>query len=264
LGFAAHLRHVSPRLWFHFKFLRYRHLKGEREIRALRHIVPRGRMAIDVGSSIGLYSRALARLVPRVVAFEANPEVAAFAETVAPQNVEVVNVALSSTTGRALLRIPVNARGHTTEDLATIESKNQLAETKYLTVEVPTKRLDDYRYADCGFIKIDVEGHEEAVLDGAARLIETCRPTLMIELEDYHNPGTVERVTARLLRLSYAGYFMSRRKLLPIAEFHPHRHQNRDAVLALPPRRRRAADYINNFIFVPREALPPALLRGGD
>ena len=29
------------------------------------------------------------------------------------------------------------------------------------------KRLDDFAIANCSFIKIDVEGHEEAVLDGA-------------------------------------------------------------------------------------------------
>ena len=33
------------------------------------------------------------------------------------------------------------------------------------------KRLDDLAIANCSFIKIDVEGHEEAVLDGASALI---------------------------------------------------------------------------------------------
>jgi len=123
MGITAHVRRYSPRLWFLFKFHRYCRLKGEREIRVLRDIVPPGRMAIDVGSSIGLYSRALSRLVPRVVAFEANPAVAAFARMVAPNNVEVINVALSAAAGSPVLRIPVNARGRAVEDLATVEAK---------------------------------------------------------------------------------------------------------------------------------------------
>ena len=260
MGITAHVRRYSPRLWFFFKFHRYCRLKGEREIRVLRDIVPRGRMAIDVGCSIGLYSRALSGLVPRVVAFEANPAVAAFARTVAPGNVEVINVALSADDAGAVLRIPLNARGRAIEDIATIETKNELA-GKVVTVDVVTKRLDDYGYADCGFIKIDVEGHEESVLDGARGLIKTQRPVLMIELHDSHNPGTIARVTTRLRRLGYEGYFLSRRGWLPIAEFRPHEHQNLAAVLAQTPRRRRKMEYICNFVFTPEEAPPPAIAR---
>jgi FkbM family methyltransferase len=254
VGFASHVRRVNPRLWFFFKFLRYKHLRGEPEIRALPSFVPRGRMAIDVGSSLGLYSRALAPLVPKVMAFEANPTIARFASALAPQNVEVVNIALSAAAGRATLRIPLNARGFTTDDLATIEQKQELSGAKYVTIDVPTKPLDDYEFPDCGFIKIDVEGHEEAVLDGATHLVERHRPTLMIELDESFNPGTIARVTARLSRLAYEGYFLSGRRMRPIAEFRVERHQNRAAVLALPPHRRRNAEFIVNFIFVPNEA----------
>lgn len=203
------VRRFAPKLWFFFKFHRYRLFKAEPEFHALRDIVPRGRMAIDVGSSIGLYSHALAALTPKVFAFEANPAVAAFAAAVAPRNVEVINVALSADAAPALLRIPLNARGHTTEELATIAGENDLAGRTFATVNVGTRRLDDYGYSDCGFIKIDVEGHEEAVLEGARRLIERSRPVLMIELFDPHNPGCIERVTARLSQQGYEGYFIS-------------------------------------------------------
>jgi len=40
---------------------------------------------------------------------------------------------------------------------------------------VITKRLGDFGFRDCSFIKLDVEGHEEAVLDGAMHLIENQR-----------------------------------------------------------------------------------------
>jgi FkbM family methyltransferase len=261
LAIAPHIRRCCPRLWFFFKFLRYWYWRGENEIHVLRHVVPPGRLAIDIGSSIGLYSKELARLVPKVVAFEADPDVAALARQVAPRNVEVVNAALSAANASATLRTPVDARGRPISDLATIERPSASAAGRFNTVEVATKRLDACGYRDCGFIKIDVEAHEEAVLDGAARLVETCRPVLMIELDDGLNPGTIGRVTDRLSRLLYDGYFLSRGELWPISEFDLGRHQNMPAFKALPPRRRAKAEYINNFIFMPREMPPPAIVR---
>jgi FkbM family methyltransferase len=261
LGITAHVRRVSPRLWFFFKFLRFKYVTGEPEFLALRDFVPRGqgKMAVDAGSAMGLYSRALASLVPKVVAFEANPAVATFARAVAPRNVEVINVALSSVAKRAMLRIPVNRRGHTIDDLATIERKNDFGAGEYITADVLSKPLDAFDFADCGFIKIDVEGHEEEVLEGAKNLIERSRPVLMIELEERHNPGTLERVTLRLSRLGYAGYFLAHGQWLPIARFRAQRDQDWTTVLKTPPRLRRKAHYVCNFVFVPREAVPPAL-----
>jgi FkbM family methyltransferase len=259
MAIAPHVRRFFPRFWFFCRFLRYWYWRGENEIHMLRHFVPRGRTALDVGSSVGLYSRALARLVPKVIAFEANPEVAALARTVARPNVEVINDALSSSQGRAVLRIPVNRRGRTVNDSATIERNNIPTADSFMTIEVATMRLDDYDFTDCGFIKIDAEAHEEAVLDGAERLLQTCRPVLMIELDERVNPGAIDRVTTRLQQ-AYNGYFLSYGKLWPVSEFRQTLHQNIDAHMALPPRKRKKAEYINNFIFIPREMRPPAIV----
>jgi FkbM family methyltransferase len=262
MGFATHVRRHCPRLWFHFKFLRYKYLRGEREIRLLARLVPKDRIAIDIGSSIGLYSRELARHVPKVVAFEANAAVADFARLVAAPNVEIVNVALSANDARAELRIPINAKGDAINDLATVEARNNSHPGEALTIEIATKRLDDYDFPDCGFIKIDVEGHEEAVLDGAMRLIKKQRPILMIELVDAHNSGTIKRVVDRCSRLSYAAYFLSREgRLRPFAEFDEALHQNMKLAEGLSSRRRRKLEYINNFIFVPNEDVS-RLIRG--
>ena len=102
--------------------------------------MPPGRLAIDIGSSIGLYSKELARLVPKVVAFEADPDVAALARQVAPRNVEVVNAALSATNASATLcTVPVDARGRPVSDLATIERPSASAAGRFNTVEVATE-----------------------------------------------------------------------------------------------------------------------------
>ena len=38
-----------------------------------------------------------------------------------------------------------------------------------------------------GFIKIDVEGHELKVIDGAKETIEKHKPNLLIEIEEQHS-----------------------------------------------------------------------------
>lgn len=264
MGITSHVRRVSPRLWFFFKFLRFKSLRAEPEFLALRDFVPwrDGRMAIDVGSALGVYSKALAGLVPKVVAFEANPSVAALAKAVAPRNVEVINVAVSSDARRTTLRIPVNRRGHPINDLASIELKNDLSDGEFITIDVLSERLDAFGFTDCGFIKIDVEGHEEQVLEGAKTLIEASRPVMMIELEERHNPGIVGRVTERLTALRYTGWFLSDAKWRPIAEFSAPRDQDWGAVLKAPARLRRKAHYVGNFVFVPVEAIPSAMRTG--
>ena len=48
------------------------------------------------------------------------------------------------------------------------------------TVEVRT--LDSFNFKDIGFIKVDVEGYERFVLEGAQALIKRDRPTIQLEI----------------------------------------------------------------------------------
>ena len=59
--------------------------------------------------------------------------------------------------------------------------------------------------------KIDVEGHEEDVLLGAQSLIARDRPSLMVEVEEPHNPGSIERVTRFFQSRGYCGFFFDMR-----------------------------------------------------
>jgi len=252
MNFDDALKHYLPRVWFRFKFLKYKYTKrGEPELRLISHLIEPGSMALDIGASIGIYAAEMARYADKVIAFEANPVVAAFARSVARRNVEVINAALSSRMGRSTLRVPLNSRGRAITELASIESK-QPSEASTVTVEVETRRLDEFPVSNCSFIKIDVEGHEEAVLDGGSMLIAAQRPVLMIELVETFNPGVVARVAERHAALSY-DVFCSNAGLKPIAEFDATRDQNE----ALLPTR----EYVANFFFIPREKTDRLLAR---
>jgi FkbM family methyltransferase len=242
MNFDDALKRYLPRVWFRFKFIKYKYLgRGEPELRLLRHLVPAGTTAIDVGASIGIFSAELAQYAAKVLAFEANPEVAKFTRAVAARNVEVINLALSSHAGRATLQMPKNRKGHGVTELASIDRGSSVS-AEAITIDVETRRLDDFPIDDCSFIKIDVEGHEEAVIAGAAALIARQRPMLMVELIEAFNPGAIARLNTHFSQLSYDCFFLSGGALKPVAEFEVGRDQGM-----------RGREYIANFIFIPAE-----------
>jgi FkbM family methyltransferase len=107
---------------------------------------------------------------------------------------------------------------------------------------VATACLDDLALPPCGFIKIDVEGHEAAVLRGASRLIARDRPVLLIELEQRHTGEPIEASLQAVMGMGYAASFLRDGVETPIAGFDPDAdHRGR-------------ADrpgYVFNFIFRP-------------
>jgi hypothetical protein len=108
------------------------------------------------------------------------------------------------------------------------------------------RTLDEYDFRDVAFIKIDVEGHEEAVLKGAQRTLATNRPSLLIEIEERHNTGSIERVAKMLGALGYREYFLLDDELHGYEDFEAPTHQ--------PPsnvgERGKSGTYVNNFMFV--------------
>ena len=63
-----------------------------------------------------------------------------------------------------------------------LDSKNiKLRETQNL-VPVPARTIDSYNFEDVDAIKIDVEGSELLVMQGAKDTIERCRPSVQVEI----------------------------------------------------------------------------------
>ena len=72
---------------------------------------------------------------------------------------------------------------------------------------------------DVGFIKIDVEGHEQAVLDGAVQTIRRCRPRMLVEIDERLSPGGLARAKAYFRDLDYRGYFVQAGHIEPMSLF---------------------------------------------
>ncbi len=142
-----------------------------------------GDAALDVGANIGWYTVLLSRLAvgdSRIVAFEPDPELFHLLEANLVRNdadrVTAVNAALGHGTGDLTLHVgPPRNRGR--NSLLPLHSGRK--------VVVSVFRLADYwrthlRGRHLRFLKIDVEGYEGFVLEGAESLVERC-DTLMLE-----------------------------------------------------------------------------------
>lgn len=153
---------------------------GEPELRILHDLVPAGCTAIDVGANRGYYSYALSKIAGRVEAFEPHPELARFARRKLGPTIPVHEVALSNREGWATLYVPQMLPGidvHYNSSLSKIYPYDN-----YIEFRVPTKRLDDFEFGRIGFIKIDAEGSDMDVVEGARRTIEHDRPNMIVEL----------------------------------------------------------------------------------
>ena len=145
--------------------------------------LPSGGVAIDIGANLGEWTVALAKAVGpggRVLAFEPNPLIAdALARTLRINNLaqaRVLRLALSNRDGSAHFLV---SRGNSGE------SRLGEARPGMDGFDVRIRRLDDIvaekDLVRLDLVKIDVEGHERWVLEGAEESLRRFRPAVIIE-----------------------------------------------------------------------------------
>lgn len=236
--------------------LRYRlrlllwHWRGnqqEPEWYLLDRLVDPARAAIDVGANYGAYAGRLAALTRRVHCFEPFPASVESLVVRLPPSVVVHQAAASNHPGEAQLTVPLRADGTPAVAGASMDAANlQLQNRPVQTVACRLVRLDDVVAEPVGFIKIDVEGYELPVLEGATRILEQDRPILLIEsvrLLNTEAPGNVFRF---LGERGYEGFFLFRGLMASVHAFDPAIHQRTKADGGV------AEPYVWNFIFLPR------------
>ncbi|MDO9358252.1 MAG: FkbM family methyltransferase [Polaromonas sp.] len=237
-----------------WRALKTRHRDQVHELRAIRIALRQGGMALDVGANKGSYLYSMARWArgTPVVAFEPQGSLAHYLAAACRRsglvNVTVENLALSNQQGDLDLFVPGDSHSPGASLEAGIAARTTCRRE---TVKVTT--LDDYAAAHIRLpvrvIKIDVEGHEQAVLQGALLLIRRDKPLLVIECEGRHLPlgQTVHDFLSQVVSLGYtATLAMPGKGELPAAEFREDVHQKQ-----VGERFWDARDYYNNFIFRP-------------
>lgn len=129
-------------------------------------------LVFDVGANLGSYSEIFASLGARVVAFEPNPDCVSHIRRSYPQQcIDVVATAVGPSAGVGTIRLAQRS------DMSSMSADWIRAIGKAQTIDdsiwdgeltVPVVTLDSVieKYGQPKFIKIDVEGYEENVLDG--------------------------------------------------------------------------------------------------
>jgi FkbM family methyltransferase len=221
---------------------------GEPELKLLKDLVNPKKNSIDIGANKGVYTYFLSQLSQHVFSYEPNPELAKFLSKASRSNVSVYSIALSDGEGTATLSVPI-VDTFEYDQLGSLKQQDSTSE-KTKTFTVPLKRLDDQGHTNVGFIKIDVEGHEEAVIDGAIALITQQRPVLMIEIEQkHHTDKDISEIFSKILALGYEGFFLLDGTLRSLNEFSKEKHQdiqNYEGLSSL------GKTYVCNFIFKPQ------------
>lgn len=235
------LLRLAPRWLWRRRIASWPISSGEAEEVLLPILADPAKTSVDVGCADGAYALHLYLHSRDVIAFEPNPHsfsslAQLFGST---SKLRLLPYALSNSDGQAKLHMPKNRPN--------LSSLAHASDGHGDMVDVRMVTLDSMALRDVALIKIDVEGHEEATLAGAKETISREMPVLLIEIEDRHNPGALDRIESMLSPLRYSGYFLHDGSLNPLSQFQREIHQNPSNIADGRPQ----GLYINNFLFLP-------------
>lgn len=174
------------------------------------NFVEQRRVCIDVGAHVGLWSMWLVNLFRHVHAFEPVPlHAALFARNVTAPNVTLYRCALGAAAGTVSITVPPDQTGHAhVSDGARPHAQRggHLPDSTWKqTGPVRVDTLDGYGFEDVDFIKIDVEGYELPVIQGAVETLKRCKPVVVVEQKGNDASVYGGRVNGALERLRQLG-----------------------------------------------------------
>ncbi|REK11389.1 MAG: FkbM family methyltransferase [Planctomycetota bacterium] len=176
---------------------------SEGEVDLFRQILQPGNIVVEIGANIGAHTLFFAQQVTKtgaVIAFE--PQRILFQTLCA-------NMALNSVSNTYCFQQAVGAKSGAIKipplDYTKDNNFGGLALGSYEVGEqVPLSALDDFGFPGCHFLKIDVEGMEKDVLEGARNFISRFKPVLYVENDRAEKSNELVRL---IDSLSYKMYW---------------------------------------------------------
>lgn len=156
---------------------------------------------VDIGAHVGTYTWSVAPYCKEVIAFEPTKHI---------YNILCGNIALSNLSSKVTTyNVPLSYQTkevtfhERADDGGTNGLNTPYLSESYDSYKVETQTLDSYVIENIGLIKIDVEGHEYEVLQGAKRtIIQNEYPPIIFECWDI--PELKERLWAFLKDMGYS------------------------------------------------------------
>lgn len=205
------------------------------------------RRFLDIGSNIGIYSYHFKNTFKYIDAFEPLGDVS-YLYADQSECFKIHNLGLSNHFGELKLYIPV-LNGKMCPGLASFEKRDGA----YTEGTVRVTTVDSFGFEDVDLIKIDVEGHERSVIEGALKTIKKTMPILIVEIEQRHIDCEINDVFQSILSINYDGFFISDGSLIPLEDFSYEANQKPYLKNVM------VKEYVNNFIFMPNSEPPPAV-----
>jgi len=150
----------------------------------------RRRVAVDIGAHVGLWSMHLVKAFAHVHAFEPIPPHGdLWRRNVAASNATLHRTALGARSATVAMEVPeettgnghvVIGRGGCSSAVPRIPDVSN-PDRRDLWLGVPMRTLDSFALEEVDFIKIDVEGFERPVIEGAVETILRYRPHVVVE-----------------------------------------------------------------------------------
>ena len=154
--------------------------------------VKQWRVCLDIGANVGEWARPLAKRFDHVICFEPNPNFReCFNRNITESNVTLYPYGLSS-------------HSHTAEQGTNHTHLNYVVgDTKPREGDIECRSLDSFDLSDVDYIKIDVDGFEIPVLQGAQETLKRNSPVINIEMKERKRPKIVEESRKILRNLGY-------------------------------------------------------------
>lgn len=182
-------------------------------IKYLIRELPSDAVFYDVGANHGFYTLLAHQLAPKgqVHAFEPLPNTFSYLARNAKNNEHVTlnAIALSERSGETVM-FDMTAAGHSGG--STIEAAVGERMTQATRVVVNAITVDEYvqSHTPPNIMKVDVEGGEHRVLEGARKTIERCSPIIAMEVWGGEKGRRFSAsALEKLAQLGYAGYRIS-------------------------------------------------------
>ena len=200
----------------------------EKELQIISKFSDKTKDAVDIGVYRGVYSFKLAQNFKTVHSFEANPLLYPYLKKNLKKiinNINLYNLALSDTEGETELKLPIRSYSVFSDNIeelfklgaASIHKENQF--NKYKSLKVKTNKLDNIELGkNIGFIKIDVEGHEQNVINGASITIKRNMPVMLIEIEEKHTKKPIIQTINNIKSYGYDAFTLIGNSLINILE----------------------------------------------
>ena len=253
---------------YQIRFFRFLYLKFINPIRNQRDIniyflrTLKFGLSIDVGANKGLYSLELERISNQVIIFEPLEIMFEDLKLLLKKETLKFSYGLGDTNQIKKIKIPI-IKNSLSFGRASITNKFQ----NYINQWIKIKRLDDVlkrkkiynKFKKVDFIKIDVEGYEKLVLNGALNTIKKDRPIILIELELRNlKSSNIKKIFHYFYKLDYEAYFTNDGKKLRKTKFENIKnHQKKKFFIKDIERRSRyklgeKKNYICNYWFMPK------------